>query len=90
LTYEDLEDFVKSYNPENRFKRNETERFQVFGYDELIQRNKANLDLFWLKDASLVDSENLPDPDVLAEEISDSLEFALEQFQSIKENLNRK
>jgi type I restriction enzyme M protein len=89
LKYEDLADFVKSYNSENRFKRKETERFKVFGYDELIQRDKANLDIFWLKDDSLIDSENLPDPDVLAEEIVDNLEFALEQFQSIAENLNR-
>jgi type I restriction enzyme M protein len=88
LKYEDLADFVACYNPENRFKRKESERFKVFSYDELIQRDKANLDIFWLKDDSLVDSENLPDPDALAEEIADNLEFALEQFLNIRENLS--
>lgn len=87
LRYEDLQDFTKCYNPENRFERKETERFKPFPYDELIQRDKVGLDIFWLKDESLEDSENLPDPDVLAGEIVENLEAALEQFSSIYENL---
>lgn len=87
LKYDDLQDFVKCYNPANRFDRKETERFRAFSYGELIQRDKASLDIFWLKDESLEDSENLPDPDVLAREIAENLESALEQFNGITQQL---
>ena len=87
LQYEDLQDFVTCYHAENRFDRQETERFKSFTYDELMQRDKASLDIFWLKDESLEDSENLPDPDVLAAEIAENLEAALEQFRGIAESL---
>ena len=83
LKYDDLKDFVACYHPENRFERQETERFRAFDYSDLIQRDKASLDIFWLKDESLEDSDNLPDPDVLALEIAENLEAALEQFNSI-------
>ena len=52
--------------------------------------DKASLDIFWLRDESLEDSDNLPDPDVLAQEIVDDLEAALEQFREIATDLNRK
>jgi len=52
-----------------------------------MQRDKVNLDIFWLKDASLEDVETLPDSDTLAREIADNLESALEQFSSISEDL---
>jgi type I restriction enzyme M protein len=55
----------------------------------LIQRDKASLDIFWLKDDSLEDSENLPEPEVLAAEIVENLEAALEQFKSIYEELGK-
>lgn len=87
LTYHDLEDFIKCYHPENRHDRQESERFKAFTYDELIQRDKVSLDIFWLKDESLEDMENLPDPDVLAAEIVDNLEAALEQFRGIVDDL---
>jgi len=90
LRYEDLRDFIKRYNPENRHERNETERFKAFTFDEFMQRDKVSLDIFWLKDESLEDAENLPDPDVLASEIADNLEAALEQFSSISEDLEGK
>ena len=89
LRYEDLEDFIRCYNPEKRFERQETERFKAFTYDELMKRDKLSLDIFWLKDESLEDSENLPDPNVLAKEISENLETALEQFSSIYEDLEK-
>ena len=54
-----------------------------------MQRDKASLDIFWLKDESLEDSANLPDPDVLAADIADNLESALEQFRSIVEALEK-
>jgi type I restriction enzyme M protein len=82
-----LQDFIKCYNPESRFDRKETERFKVFTYDELIQRDKVNLDIFWLKDESLEDSENLPPPDIIAKEIVENLESALDEFTSITEDL---
>lgn len=87
LRYEHLEDFIRCYNPEKRRNREETERFRAFTYEELIQRDKVSLDIFWLKDESLEDSENLPSPDILAREISENLESALEQFSSIYEEL---
>jgi len=87
LRYEDLEDFVQCYNADNRRARKESERFRGFSYDELIQRDKVNLDIFWLKDETLEDTENLPDPDVLAAEIIENLGAALEQFESISDEL---
>jgi len=87
LGYEDLKEFIKSYNPQNRFERQESERFKVFTYDDLIKRDKVNLDIFWLKDESLEDSENLPEPEILAREIADNLESALEQFSAIYQDL---
>mgnify|MGYP006281959359 FL=1 len=87
MTYEDLEDFLDCYNPENRHDREETERFKPYEYDELIERDKTNLDIFWLKDDSLEDTENLPEPDVLASDIVENLGAALEQFRGIQEEL---
>jgi len=90
------DEFVKLYKPEDpREKRrsNWSEdkkpdgRWRCFDYDEIIKRDKANLDIFWLKDDSLEDSENLPDPEVLAQEIADDLQTALEQFSSIAAEL---
>jgi len=83
----DLDDFVKCYNADNRHKRKETERFKRFSYDDLIKRDKLNLDIIWLKDDSLEDSANLPDPDVIAQEIAEDLQSALEQFSQIANDL---
>lgn len=90
LRFNDLQDFIQCYNPKNRFHRKETDRFKSFSYDELMQRDKASLDIFWLKDESLEDSENLPSPDLIAAEIVENLESALEQFSGIYESLGRK
>jgi type I restriction enzyme M protein len=87
LKYEDLQDFIMCYNPKNRHQREETDRFKRFAYDELMQRDKVSLDIFWLKDESLEDMENLPDPEVLALEIAENLESALDQFRAIYEDL---
>jgi len=89
MRYEDLKDFIRCYNPENRLDRKETERFRRFSYEDLMKRDKVNLDIFWLKDESLEDSENLPDPDQIVDGIIENLESALEQFGSIKEDLER-
>ena len=90
LRYDDLQDFIQCYNPKNRFERKETDRFKSFSYDELMQRHKVSLDIFWLKDESLEDSENLPSPDLIAAEIVENLESALEQFSGIYESLGQK
>jgi type I restriction enzyme M protein len=80
---------VACYNPQNRHERKESERFKSFTYEDLIKRDKLNLDIFWLKDKSLEDSENLPEPDVLAQEIADDLQTALDQFAAIAAELKR-
>ncbi len=87
LQFEDLQDFIQCYNLDNRHQRKETERFRAFTYAELIQRDKASLDLSWLQDASLEDSANLPDPNQLAREIAENLQAALEQFEEISESI---
>ncbi|WP_417746685.1 N-6 DNA methylase [Rosistilla oblonga] len=97
LKRSDLDEFVKCYKPgEPRDKRRATwseekaeGRWRSYTHDELIKRDKINLDLSWLKDDSLEDSADLPAPDILAQEIADDLETALEQFQSIASALNK-
>ena len=97
LRYEDLEDFVKCYNPENRKKRQETwhpvknpeGRWRKFTHAELAARDKASLDLFWLKDDSLADLDNLPEPADLAEEIIENIEAGLENFRTVAASLTQ-
>ena len=67
----------------SRHERKESERFKSFSYEKLTKRDKLNLDIFWLKDKSLEDSANLPDPDVIAAEIVEDLQAALAQFAEI-------
>jgi type I restriction enzyme M protein len=77
LKREDLDEFVQCYNPENRYQRTPTwsdkdpdGRWRVYDYDELlINRDKASLDIFWLRDESREESDNLTDPDFLAQDI---------------------
>ncbi len=89
LKRSDLDDFVACYNPKNRHERKESERFKGFAYDELVKRDKVNLDIFWLKDDALEESANLPAPEIIAQEITDDLEAALEQFATIAEDLKK-
>src|SRR5256712_5172144 len=91
----DLDEFVACYNPKNRHERKATwsekkpdGRWRAYGYEELVARDKASLDIFWLKDESLEASDNLPDPDIIAQEIVDDLEAALEQFRLIANDLS--
>ncbi|MCW5943853.1 MAG: SAM-dependent DNA methyltransferase [Fimbriimonadaceae bacterium] len=93
LRREDLDEFVACYNPANRHGRTATwseesphGRWREFSYGELTSRDKANLDISWLQDDSLEDGANLPDPDVLAREIVEDLQAALEQFAGIMES----
>lgn len=87
LKFEDLQDFIACYNPENRHERTETERFKYFSYQALIARDKASLDIFWLKDDSLDNLDELPQPDILAQEIIEHLEAALSSFRDVAAGL---
>ncbi len=82
LTRRDLDDFVECYGTD-RESRVATERFRPFDYDELIRRDKVNLDITWLRDESLESSENLPTPEVLAREIVEVLAAALADFEAV-------
>jgi type I restriction enzyme M protein len=90
LSRSDLDEFVACYNPANRHQRTATwsdanpdGRWRAYPYEQLIARDKANLDIFWLRDDSLEDSASLPDPDVLAAEIMEDLQAVLTQFSLI-------
>ena len=89
LKRDDLQDFITCYNPVNRHNRKETERFKFFAYNELIARDKASLDIFWLKDDSLDNLDDLPPPDVLQQEIIEHLEAALNSFRDVAAGLAR-
>ena len=92
LKYEDLQDFMECYHPANISKRKETYnaetnpegRWRKFSLEEVISRDKTSLDITWIKDKSLTDLDNLPDPDVLAEEIIENLEAGIESFKEIQ------
>jgi type I restriction enzyme M protein len=88
LRREHLDDFVACYAPDKpRSERQPTDRFRPFEYAELVARDKANLDLIWLRDDSLEDSDNLPAPEVIAREIVADLEAALAEFAAIADAL---
>lgn len=91
LRFEDLVDFIACYNAENIHERRETwnadsnpdGRWRKYGYEELIARDKTSLDIFWLRDKSLTDLDNLPEPDELAEQIIENIEAGLQSFREI-------
>jgi type I restriction enzyme M protein len=90
LKRSDLDEFVELYRPGKRHLRKPTwseengqGRWRSFPFEELSKRDKLNLDIFWLKDDTLEDSESLPDPDILADEIADDMESALELFRTV-------
>lgn len=95
MRFEDLQDFIKCYNPKNRHKRKPTwdertnpeGRWRKYSYADLMARDKTSLDLFWLKDKSLTDLDNLPEPDELVEEIIENLEAGLNSFREIAARL---
>jgi type I restriction enzyme M protein len=88
LVRSDLDDFVSCYNADNREERAETERFKAFTYEELLARDKASLDISWLRDESLEDTDNLPAPEVIAAEIVEDLQAALDEFSGIASTLS--
>lgn len=98
MRYEDLTDFITCYKPENIHARTETwheennpdGRWRKYSYEELIARDKTSLDIFWLRDKSLTDLDNLPEPDDLAEEIIENLEAGLNSFREVLAGLASK
>ncbi len=95
LRREHLDEFVACYKPgEPREKREATwteanagGRWRSYTLDELLARDKVSLDLFWLRDESLEDGSDLPEPHVLAAEIADDLRAALEQIEDVLADL---
>jgi type I restriction enzyme M protein len=62
-------------NPEGRWRK--------YTYAEIVARDKTSLDLTWLKDKSLADLDNLPDPKDLAEDIVENIEAGLSNFRNV-------
>lgn len=96
LKFENLKKFVDCYKATNREQTIETwselnpnGRFKKYTYDELILRDKLNFDVFWIKDDSFVDLDILPEPEILSQEIIDSLESALNNFREIVKSLSK-
>lgn len=94
MQYSDLLDFIACYHPEKRYERTETwsednpdGRWRKFDIADILARDKTSLDIFWIKDKSLADLDNLPSPDVLADDIIENLQSALESFQELKAQL---
>lgn len=90
----DLDEFVSCYNPSNRYDRSPTwgddnpaGRWRAYDYTELVARDKASLDLFWLRDDALEANANLPDPETIAAEIVEDLRAALAAFEELQGSL---
>jgi type I restriction enzyme M protein len=98
LKLDDLKDFILCYHAENRHKRKETYnaetnpdgQWRKFSYEEIISRDKTSLDISWLRDKSLADLDNLPDPEDLAADIIENLEAGLASFREIMNTLSAK
>jgi type I restriction enzyme M protein len=90
VTIVDEDSLNIAYNPQNRHQHTETERVHSFTYQELTTRDKCNLDITWLRDESLQDTDNLPPPETIAAEIVENLESALEQFKAAPEEPAKK
>jgi type I restriction enzyme M protein len=96
LCFEDLQDFIVCYNTENRHLRaenwhdqdNPEGRWRKFSYEQIFARDKTSLDIFWLKDKSLADLDNFPEPDDIAAEIIDNVEAGLACFREIAGTLS--
>ncbi|TKC01406.1 type I restriction-modification system subunit M [Pedobacter cryotolerans] len=97
LQYEHLKDFINSYHLADRNKSNDvwneidniTGRWRSYNYEDIISREKSNFDITWLKDDNVIDLNSLPEPDILAQEIVDDLEGALNSFRDIVKSLTR-
>lgn len=85
-------------HPEDRHDRSPTRheeespdsRWRSHTHEEILARNKASLDLFWLRDESIENSANLPDPHVLVEEIANGLRASLELIEDVLGDLQER
>ena len=96
MTYEDLKDFIQCFHPENRYERHETwsqdnpdGRWRRFTAEEILNRDKTSLDIFWIKDKALADLDNLPAPEELAEDILENLQSAMDGFSELLDALKQ-
>ena len=95
MRLEHLQEFIDCYNPVNRYQRvptwdedsNSEGRWRSYTYEEILARDKTSLDIFWLKDKSLTDLDNLPEPAELAEQIIENIEAGLSSFREIASSL---
>ena len=87
LRRDDLDEFVEAYKPERAASARRASASSGSRYDELIARDKVSLDITWLRDESLEDMDNLPPPEVIAQEIVEDLEAALAEFAAIAQSL---
>ncbi len=95
ITFRNLTDFIDNYKIGSMNEREESwsinnpsGRWRKYSYEEIIERDKTNLDVFWLKDDNLIDLDNLPNPEVLIDDIIENIESALANFRTIKDSLN--
>ena len=96
MTDVDLQEFIKCYNPQNRHNRQEIwsvdnpdGRFRKYSITDILNRDKTSLDIFWIKDKSLADLDNLPSPDELAGDIIENLQSALDSFKELQAQLDK-
>jgi len=96
MTLNHLEEFINLYNSDNMNRRSETwsedneeGRWRKYSYEEVLERDKTSLDIFWIKDKSLTDLNNLPDPDILANEIIENIESGLSSFREIMDSISQ-
>ena len=96
MSYDDLKDFIHCYHAENIYDRHEIwsdenldGRFRKFSVDDIFARDKTSLDIFWIKDKSLADLDNLPEPDELAGDIIENIQSALDGFNELMKTLQK-
>lgn len=95
LRFENLQSFVDCYQAKDRSKmpdlfneqNNPNGRWRKYSYEEILARDKTNLDITWLRDDSVIDLDNLPEPDVLINDIIENIESALASFRAIRDSL---
>lgn len=90
LSREHLDDFVKCYNAKNILNRKESKSFKSFDFDDLIKRDKVSWDIFWLKDDSLEDIDNLPPPEDISRDIKRQMTSALDSVNELIANIKEK
>jgi hypothetical protein len=64
--------------------------WRKFGVEEILKRDKTNLDIFWIKDKSLADLDNLPDPDILSADIIENLQSAMDSFNELMTTIEKR